>query len=457
MSQAGDGGCLRPCRFGCWQVLGEPAKNPENPAIIKRMLALNPTVNPEPKLPLGTYTTNLAVFLLPALALTVPSGYSLGALILLAAGSSLIARRSLPALSRQDSLIVLVLLTFAAVGVVEAILDNQGISGIDKPLRFIFAIPALIWLIKYPPNTRFLWSGMATGGVLAASFALWQRVFENMERAQGYTHPIQFGNLSMLMGVLCLAGLGWAAVQPRYRSVWLAILLAGALGGVLGSLLSGSRGGWVGLPLVLWVFYRGYGRHLGMHLKVALLALLLAGAATVYAVPQLGVQARVNEAVSDVHQYISGESRATSVGARFDMWRGAAMLIAEKPLTGWGSQGYAEAMHALGENGVIDPYAAQFEHAHNEFVDAQAKRGLAGIVVLLALYLIPMRLFYQGFEAPIGQRAVAVAGVLLPVTYMDFGLTQAFLTHNSGIMMYAFLLAVLWGSYRQQQPLRVAR
>ena len=414
------------------------------------MNTLNPTVDPVQKTPLTTRTTNLAVFLLPALALIVPSGYSLGALILLVAGSSLIVSRSLPALSRQDSLIVLVLLTFAAVGIVEAILDNQGISGIDKPLRFIFAIPALIWLIKYPPNVGFLWSGMAVGGVLAASFALWQRLFENIERAQGYTHPIQFGNLSMLIGVLCLAGVGWAAAQPRYRNVWLAILLAGALGGVLGSLLSGSRGGWVGLPLVLWVFYRGYGRHLGMHLKVGLLVLSLAGVAIVYAVPQLGVQARVNEAVSDVHQYISAESQSTSVGARFEMWRGAIMLIAGKPLTGWGSQGYAEAMHTLGEKGVIDPYAAQFEHAHNEFIDAQAKRGLAGIVVLLALYLVPMRLFYQRFEAPMGQKAVAVAGALLPVTYMDFGLTQAFLTHNSGIMMYAFLLVVLWSCYRSQ-------
>ena len=40
--------------------------------------------------------------------------------------------------------------------------------------------------------------------------------------------------------------------------------------------------------------------------------------------------------------------------------------------------------------------------------------------------------------------------MLLPVTFMDFGLTQVFMEHNSGVMMYAFMLAVLWGIYSQR-------
>ncbi|HSP32123.1 MAG TPA: ligase, partial [Halomonas sp.] len=41
-------------------------------------------------------------------------------------------------------------------------------------------------------------------------------------------------------------------------------------------------------------------------------------------------------------------------------------------------------------------------------------------------------------------RALAVAGVLLPVAYIDFGLTQTLMEHNSGVMVYAFWLVVLW-------------
>ncbi|XUO84692.1 O-antigen ligase family protein [Halomonas sp. KM007] len=391
--------------------------------------------------------TGVAVFLLAAIALVVPSGYSLGALLLLLAGLGLIALRRVPTLTRQDGAIMAVLLAYAAITMLEAWLDGQGSKGFDKPSRFILAIPALFWVLRYPPNLAFLWSGAAVGALSAGTWAGWQKLFEGVGRAQGHTHVIQFGNLSMLLGVLCMAGLGWAVVQ-RQRQVWVALLLAGALGGILGSLFSGSRGGWVGFPIVLLVLYRAYGTQLSARLKVAVVAVMMVGGGVVYSVPQSGVQDRVQHAFSDVALYISGENRSTSVGARFDMWRGAAILIQEKPLTGWGSTGYAEAMYAFGEEGIISSAAAQHGHAHNEFVDAFAKRGILGLVILLALYLVPMRLFARDLQASdLTTRAVATAGVLLPVTFLDFGLSQVFLGHNSGVMMYAFLLVVLWGSY----------
>ncbi|MCP1328171.1 O-antigen ligase, partial [Halomonas sp. 707D4] len=138
----------------------------------------------------------------------------------------------------------------------------------------------------------------------------------------------------------------------------------------------------------------------------------------------------------------------TSLGLRFEMWRGAASLIGERPILGWGESGYAEQMQALGERGVISPVAAEFGHAHNDFIDATAKRGLIGLVILLALYLVPMRLFAPGLSHPdLTVRSLAVAGTLLPVAYIDFGLSQTFMAHNSGAMFYAFWLAVWWGSF----------
>ncbi|ATH79340.1 MULTISPECIES: O-antigen ligase family protein [Halomonadaceae] len=394
--------------------------------------------------------TGVAVFLLAAIALVVPSGYSLGALLLLLAGLGLIALRRLPTLTRQDGAIMAVLLAYAAITMLEAWLDGQGSKGFDKPSRFILAIPALFWVLRYPPNLAFLWSGAAVGALSAGTWAGWQKLFEGVDRAQGHTHVIQFGNLSMLLGVLCMAGLGWAVVQ-RQRQLWVALLLAGALGGILGSLFSGSRGGWVGFPIVLLVLYRAYGTQLSNRLKVAVVAAVVVGGLAVYSVPQTGVQHRVHQAVTDVSLYITGENRSSSVGSRFEMWRGAAMLIQEKPLTGWGSTGYAEAMYAFGEEGVISREAAQYGHAHNEFVDAFAKRGILGLVILLALYLVPMRMFARDLQSPdLAARAVATAGVLLPVTFLDFGLSQVFLEHNSGVMMYAFLLVVLWGCHRGQ-------
>ncbi len=299
---------------------------------------------------LPSQLSSMAVFLLTAVCLILPSGYSIGAVILFLAGCWLLITRRLPALTKHDFWVIVALLAYALVSMLEAWWDGQGSRGFDKPSRFILAIPALLWVLRYPPKLAYLWSGIALGGISAGAWGGWQKLVEGVGRAQGHTHVIQFGNLSMLLGVLCMAGLGWAVIQ-RHRGVWVVLLLAGAAGGVLGSLFSGSRGGWVGFPIVLLVLYRAYGTQLSTKL-VAL--------------------------------YVSGENRSTSVGSRFEMWRGAAQLIQEKPLTGWGSNGYAQAMADFGEAGVISAEAAQYGHAHNEFIDAFAKRGVVGLAVLLA-------------------------------------------------------------------------
>jgi len=402
------------------------------------------------------YYTSLAVFLLGAIALVVSSGYSLGAALLLLGSIVLLVKRPTLRLQRQDALIMAVLIFYAAVGVLEAWWDGQGMRGVDKPIRFVLAVPAMLLIMAYPPRLAWMWSGLAVGAIGAGSWAGWQKLVEGAGRATGYTYVIQFGNISMLMGILCLAGLGWAVIQPRAR-IWLAFLLLGAMGGILGSLFSGSRGGWVGIPFILLVLYRGYGRDLPNKFKVGAIAVVLVGAGSVYAVPQTGVQHRVHMAFSDVSSYLSGESQTSSVGARFEMWKGALHLIQEKPLVGWGSDGYHEAMLELGEEGMVNRYVAKrYDHAHNEFIDATVKRGVVGLMALLAIYLVPMTLFARQLQAAnLEVRALAVAGVLLPVAYIDFGLTQTLMVHNSGVMVYAFWLVVLWGGFRvceRRQP-----
>lgn len=395
--------------------------------------------------------TSLAVFLLSAIALIVPSGYSLGAVMLLLGSVVLLIKQPSLGLQRQDWLVIAALVAYASTGMLEAWWDGQGSRGIDKPIRFLLAVPAMLLIMAYPPRLSWLWSGLALGAIGSGSWAGWQKLAEGAWRATGHTHVIQFGNLSMLLGVLCLAGLGWAVAQP-HRKTWVAVLLVGAIAGMLGSLFSGSRGGWIGLPFILLVLYQGFGRQLPNLLKVGALLVVVLGGLSVYLLPQTGVQHRVQEAFNDVELYASGENSATSVGARFEMWRGAYHLILEKPLTGWGDNGYEQGMQTLADKGLVDEVATNFGHPHNEFIDAFAKRGVIGLAALLALYLVPMRLFALQIAAKnLELRSIAVAGVLLSVTYIDFGLTQSFLSHNSGVMMFAFLLAVLWGIYSRHR------
>lgn len=395
--------------------------------------------------------TSLAAFLLMAIALVVPSGYSLGAVMLLLGSAVLLFGNRRATLAPRDWWIIAVFLAMALVWIAEAWWDGQGSRGMDKPIRFILAVPALLLVLAYPPRASAFWAGLAVGGLLTGSWAIWQKLALDVERASGYTYVIQYGNISMLTGILCLAGMGWAVRQPR-RGMWLSLLALGCLGGVLGSLLSGTRGGWVGLPIVFWVLYKGYGSELASKWKaIALLGVLVLGVLA-YAMPQTGVQSRVGQAVTDITSYAAQEGQTTSIGARFEMWKGAAQMFIERPIQGWGRTGYNERMDELVEEGVVHPHVANFGHAHNEFLDAAAKRGIIGLLAVLALYLVPMRLFAKHLKAPdLELRSFAVAGVLLPVAYFDFGLSQVFLAHNSGVMVYAFLLPVIWALFRHAE------
>jgi O-antigen ligase len=57
-------------------------------------------------------------------------------------------------------------------------------------------------------------------------------------------------------------------------------------------------------------------------------------------------------------------------------------------------------------------------------------------------------------------KALAMGGMVLPMMYMDFGLTQVFLSHNSGRMVFVSLLMCLGAlvlnaaEKSQQSPLK---
>ena len=399
--------------------------------------------------------SSFAVFLMGALALVLRSGYTIGPVLLLLASITLLWRKPQFNLQPEDKWLMAIVAGYSLLFMAQLVWTGADIKTYDRPSRFLFALPALLFVLAYPPKLSWLWSGLVVGSILTGSWALWQKLVLEEYRATGYTNTIQFGNISMLFGLLCLAGLGWAAVQPHARR-WLEFLLVGALFGVLGSLLSGTRGGWIGLPFIFLVLYRAYGNLFSAKLRLCLVTIILALAIVVYAVPQTGIQSRVNEGITDVKMYISGQEKATSLGARFEMWQGALTLIAEKPLTGWGWDGYAIGMQALVDKGEVIQFAAD-NHAHNEYLDNFARRGILGFLTLLALYLIPLRLFARRLKSDnLELRALATAGAILPVAFMDFGLSQVFFGHNSGVMVYPFWLAVLWGTLRAYESEKIA-
>ncbi len=100
--------------------------------------------------------TGVAVFLLTAVSLAIPSGYSIGAVILLFAGMGLILTRRVPVLSKQDGWVIATLVAYALVSMLEAWWDGQAAEGsISQAASFWPFLPCCGYCAIRPSSSMY--------------------------------------------------------------------------------------------------------------------------------------------------------------------------------------------------------------------------------------------------------------------------------------------------------------
>lgn len=389
----------------------------------------------------------VGLFIAGAACLTLPSGYVYAPAIMLLLGFSLAVRvPELPLADRRGFWLM------AAFGLYSALMiwwhgdPHKGLAGY---LSYLLVAPIAWVVLVLRPATGLWFMGMATGAIITGVWALWQKLGLGVERATGHIYVIQFGNIGLMLGVMSLLGLLYYRAHPRStaRDVW---LLAGALAGAMVSVLSGTRGGWVGVPLLLWVLWRAFAPFLSGRDKAMAISLLLLAAVAVLALPQTGVSQRIAQAHAEVQRHLAGESPGPSLGQRLQLWPLAGELIAQKPWLGWGQGGYDLERDRRMADGRLD-LQKPFVHVHNDFLDVSVKRGLPAGLLLLGVLLMPLLVFRQGSGAgDPAVRALATAGIALSVLALDFGLSDLLLESRSGRFVFMGWLPIIYALYRNQ-------
>lgn len=319
---------------------------------------------------------------------------------------------------------------------------DHPVSILDGPSRLLFALACIGFVGMLRPDIRLFWIGLCLGTIGAALVGGWQWLVLDMERAPGFTHhPITFGDLAVAMGVMSFCAL------PALRTGRLAWLpVAALLCGLLASMFSGSRGAWPGLLLVLWPMFK-YGGHVqGRTMRYAV-GLVLAACAVGYLVPQTGIARRAADAVSDVERYYSVADASTNVGIRLELWKASAMMIAEHPWIGVGRERFHTELLALADEGRIQKsLALNFSSAHNDVVHTLATGGLLDLSFLLLLYGAPFAFFARMLRrGPPAVAPPALAGLLLVVCFIGFGLTDVMFWLMMTKTFYAAMICVLVG------------
>lgn len=312
-------------------------------------------------------------------------------------------------------------------------------SSLDNPIRQCLATLVIGLLVLHRPRVNWFWPGLLTGTVLAAAVAVYQRFGLGLERASGVHMPIMFGDIAMAMGLMALAGIPYYTATRRAALPWVAFSA-----GVVASLLSGTRGSWAAVLLCLLPLYlyrhKASARKL---LAIAFVGIVLAGATLT--LPTLRVGQRIEEISKDIALYERGNVNSSS-GARIEMWKGAWRMFVEHPVSGVGRQNFQAGLAVLISRGEINPGVGIYRHAHNEMLDALATEGLIGGLALLLVYAAPMAFFLRRWRAgETHERMFALAGMLLVLSFVYFGITQVLFSHHVGAAFYALTVSVLAG------------
>ncbi len=379
------------------------------------------------------------VFLVGAVALVMPRGYVVGFYGVVFFGFIAWLVKCDALLSNDAWPFILPLLTYAGGHLLLGLMESFAWRSVDPILPFVLIVFGVWALRRYKPNTAWFWAGLAFGAIGAAGISGYQAIKLGM-RADGFMHPIQFGNIALLFGVLCVV----RALTALQLSWFNLLMWLGFASGMAASVWSQTRGGWVAIALVFgWVL---------LHVtrpwpwfKRVFAVLVLLGSVAIPAT-QLGlykvVESRVEQAVIEAKAYFATNEQNSSVGARLAMWQFAIQKVGDAPLMGHDKQGWIEMRDQAIAKGELHPFIANFSHVHNEYLDVLLKRGAVGLALLMLLYLGPMLWFFKPYlkTADIEVKTLAMAGMVIPMMYMDFGLTQLFLGHNSGRMV----LVSLW-------------
>ena len=310
----------------------------------------------------------------------------------------------------------------------------------DYLLRYILGIFFIIGFANIGIHPRSIVYGIATGAIIAGLISIEQS--KTIGRAEGFTNAVRFGNIGMMMFLICLTASFTKFFSKKERMFF----IFSGLFGLLASILSLSRGGWIMLPIISMVILIMIGNK-KITPPLMLISILLISAFTI--IPP--VEKRIKSANTEVMGYIynKDEYLKTSVGARLELWKAAFLMGLEKPLTGWGDKEITNGKIELINKGISDEYIMTFSHAHNDFLETWARRGVIGVIGLIIIYAMPIYLLKlaRSFTTTKISDCLLITGVIIYLGYFISGLTSVFFTfvisHNFYLFSFIYLISAM--------------
>ena len=126
----------------------------------------------------------------------------------------------------------------------------------------------------------------------------------------------------------------------------------------------------------------------------------------------------------------------------------------DHPWMGLGIDRFGTLVEQLPECRAQELTVCKLRHAHNDLAQWSATLGIPGLVLIVALYLLPAAHFLRiirtnRLTVPKGS---AWAGLILVAVYVLSGITQSMFAHALTTTLYAVLIGLLLGLALRENP-----
>lgn len=321
----------------------------------------------------------------------------------------------------------------------------------DAASRYWLAIPIFLLLHRLRPGT-FSALQFAFPIAAIAGFLLMKDMGGEIVGRSGIKtlDLIHFGDFELMLGVLSLFSIDWLG---RDRFALRLLKVSGFVAGLSASFASGTRGGWLAIPVFIVIYFYFRTGAISPKKIAATVATTLIAASLLFTF-NASLHQRIAKLTTEMLS-AKQDNRDTSTGIRLQLYMAAADVFVRHPVFGVGPQGFALEMQPMMEAGKITPIAADLGRGevHNDILSKAAGMGLFGLIAILAIYFIPFRLFWRASRSTSGfVKRSGVLGLTFVSGVFVFGLTVEFLNLTLATAFYSFTVAVLLAACHNSHP-----
>ena len=385
---------------------------------------------------------SMAAFVVPASSVNYPSAlYTSAIFLVFSSFLFLFYRTESQAFSRLEKIMLTSWLVYPAVAALDMWLRTGWIwTEFQEPSRFLLVLPIFLMARRVGFSQDMLKWGVFVGALVAAGWGYYQKINLGWHRAGGGTSGLiaAFGDIGLMLGVLSVA-----LFQPQWRlqKRWLLLALLGLFCGVFASVASGTKGGWISMPFLIWVMVDLSDNPSYKKRFAVLAAFFLVAFLVWFFVPFIAE--RVNVIPTAIYEYfVNGHINDWSAGLRLALWHAAALIFWENPLFGTGPSTYYVEKLKLIEAGLIPLSAKVYTGPHSQLFNSLYEQGILGALMVYSIYVA---FILHCRSHLINNKALATSGILLAVGFIDFGIAEVIWDINNAGVFFTLMMVLIAG------------